>query len=39
MLARGPQRPSELHWRSWLSAIRRTVVEFIDDDLNDRAAS
>ena len=39
MLARGPKRPSELGWRSWLSVIWRTVVEFIDDDLNDRAAS
>ena len=39
MLARGPQRPSELGWRSWLSVIRRTIVEFIDDDLNDRAAA
>jgi membrane protein len=39
MLARGPQRPSELGWRSWLSVVKRTVVEFIDDDLNDRAAS
>jgi membrane protein len=39
MLARGPQRPTQLHWRHWLSAIWRTVLEFIDDDLNDRAAS
>ena len=39
MLARGPQRPSELGWRSWLSVIRRTIVEFINDDLNDRAAA
>jgi membrane protein len=39
MLARGPQRPSELGWRSWLSVVKRTVLEFIDDDLGDRAAS
>ncbi len=39
MLARGPQRPSELGWRSWLSVVKRTVVEFVDDDLSDRAAS
>src|SRR5215831_8488197 len=39
MLAGGPQRPSELGFRAWLGVIRRTIVEFIDDDLNDRAAS
>jgi membrane protein len=39
MLARGPQRPSELGWRSWFAVIKRTVLEFIDDDLNDRAAA
>ena len=39
LLDRGPKRPSELGWRAWFGVIRRTVVEFIDDDLNDRAAS
>ena len=39
LLARGPRRPSDLTWRAWLGVIRRTVTEFIDDDLNDRAAS
>jgi membrane protein len=39
LLDRGPKRPSELGWRAWFGVIRRTIVEFIDDDLNDRAAS
>jgi len=39
MLARGPARPSDLTWRAWFGVIRRTISEFIDDELNDRAAS
>jgi membrane protein len=39
LLDRGPKRPSDLGWRAWFGVIRRTVVEFINDDLNDRAAS
>jgi membrane protein len=39
LLARGPSRPSELGWRAWFGVFKRTVTEFIDDDLNDRAAS
>ena len=39
LLARGPERPSDLTWRAWFGVIRRTVAEFIDDELNDRAAS
>jgi membrane protein len=39
LLARGPERPSDLTWRAWFGVIRRTVSEFIDDELNDRAAS
>jgi membrane protein len=39
MLSRGPRRPSELPARAWLGVFKRTITEFIDDDLNDRAAS
>jgi membrane protein len=39
MLSRAPKHPAELGWRAWWGVIKRTVVEFIDDDLNDRAAS
>ena len=39
MLDGAPKSPGELGWRAWFGVIRRTVVEFIDDDLNDRAAS
>ena len=39
LLARGPKRPSDLGWPAWFGVIRRTITEFIDDDLNDRAAS
>jgi membrane protein len=39
LLARGPARPSDLTWRDWFGVLRRTVSEFIDDDLGDRAAS
>ena len=39
LLAGGPRRPSDLTWRDWFGVLRRTVSEFIDDDLNDRAAS
>lgn len=39
LLARGPRRPSDLDRRAWLGVFKRTVTEFIDDDLNDRAAS
>jgi membrane protein len=39
LLARGPKRPSELTFRSWFGVFKRTITEFIDDDLNDRAAS
>ena len=39
LLAGGPRRPSDLTWRDWFGVMRRTVTEFIDDDLNDRAAS
>src|SRR5262249_41073623 len=39
LLAGAPSRPTQLGWRSWLGALRRTVTEFIADDLNDRAAA
>jgi membrane protein len=39
MLNRGPKRPSELSWRAWLRVLTRTVSEFINDDLTDRAAA
>lgn len=39
LLAGGPERPRDLHWRDWFGVLKRTVTEFIDDDLNDRAAS
>jgi membrane protein len=39
LLARGPKRPSELSFRIWLQVCRRTVVEFIDDNLDDKAAA
>jgi membrane protein len=39
LLARGPARPSDLTWRAWFGVLKRTVSEFIDDDLGDRAAS
>jgi len=39
LLARGPKTPSELGLRAWLGVFRRTITEFIADDLNDRAAS
>jgi hypothetical protein len=39
MLDGAPKSPGELGWRAWFGVIKRTVVEFIDDDLNDRAAS
>lgn len=39
LLARGPKRPSDLTGWAWFGVIRRTISEFIDDELNDRAAS
>jgi membrane protein len=39
LLAGAPSRPTQLGWRSWWGVLRRTVAEFIDDDLTDRAAA
>ncbi len=39
LLAGAPSRPTELGFRSWWGVLRRTVAEFVDDNLNDRAAS
>jgi membrane protein len=39
LLRRAPQRPTDLGVRSWLGVFRRTIVEFIDDDLTDMAAA
>ena len=34
-----PERPTELAGRSWFGAVKRTVREFKEDDLSDRAAA
>ena len=34
-----PEQPKRAGPRAWLGVFRRTVTEFIADDLNDRAAS
>jgi membrane protein len=34
-----PGKPADLSRRSWLAAVRRTVVEFQEDFLQDRAAA
>ncbi|MEV0441336.1 YihY/virulence factor BrkB family protein [Streptomyces spectabilis] len=34
-----PDEPSDLPARSWWAVLRRTVKEFLDDDLPDRAAA
>lgn len=39
LLAGAPSRPSQLGFRSWWGVLRRTIAEFIDDDLTDRAAT
>lgn len=39
LLRRAPKRPTDLGVRSWLGVFRRTIVEFIDDDLTDMAAA
>ena len=35
----GPDRPRELRRRSWALALKRTVSEFREDELTDRAAA
>ena len=35
----GPASPSQLGWRSWWGALRRTVTEFNNDNLTDWAAA
>jgi membrane protein len=39
LLSRAPDRPSRLPPRAWWGVITRTVGEFIDDELTDRAAA
>ncbi|NUT33780.1 MAG: YihY/virulence factor BrkB family protein [Hamadaea sp.] len=39
LLRRAPRRPTDLGIRAWLRVFRRTVSEFISDDLNDVAAA
>src|SRR5262245_17170250 len=39
LLNRGPKPPTELSGRAWLRVLHRTVSEFINDDLTDRAAA
>jgi membrane protein len=36
---RAPERPTELGRRSWLGVLKRTVREFREDELTDRAAA
>ena len=36
---RSPEGPTDLHARSWLGVLRRTVKEFRDDNLTDWAAA
>jgi membrane protein len=38
-MLRVPDNPTELSARAWRSVIRRTIREFRDDDLTDRAAA
>jgi membrane protein len=39
LLRRAPKRPTDLGVRSWLGVFRRTITEFIEDDLTDMAAA
>lgn len=39
LLRRAPKHPIELGVRSWAGVFRRTISEFIDDDLTDMAAA
>jgi membrane protein len=39
LLRRAPERPTQLGLRSWLGVLRRTIAEFIEDDLTDMAAA
>lgn len=39
LLRRAPKRPTDLGVRSWMGVFRRTISEFIDDDLTDMAAA
>jgi membrane protein len=39
LLSRAPDRPTRLPARAWWGVIKRTVGEFIDDELPDRAAA
>jgi membrane protein len=39
LLKRAPRRPTDLNARLWLRVFRRTVAEFIADDLIDMAAA
>jgi membrane protein len=39
LLRRAPRRPTDLGVRPWLGVLRRTITEFIDDDLTDMAAA
>src|SRR5438067_4598616 len=34
-----PERPTDMAGRSWFGAVKRTVREFKEDDLSDRAAA
>lgn len=39
LLRRAPGRPTDLGARSWWGVFRRTISEFIEDDLTDMAAA
>ncbi|NUO61664.1 MAG: YihY/virulence factor BrkB family protein [Hamadaea sp.] len=39
LLKRAPRRPADLGFRAWVRVFRRTVAEFVSDDLGDMAAA
>lgn len=39
VLRRAPKRPSELRFRAWLRVVWRTILRYLEGDLDDRAAA